>query len=183
MKRRSHLHNLCPPPRRFRPAGRVLSAQFSYPPSFVIQRKPKNRARAEGVRYEKLVHKRIAEVFCDECVIAPWIVFTSDRTRKKTWCQPDALLVDIRQGIITVIEIKIKHTSDAWWQVRHLYTPVTKFIFGSEWKYNALEITCWFDPHTKFPERFDFLKSFSPHAISSLDPGKFYVYIWNGRKF
>ena len=174
---RSNLQSFCPPPRRFHPAGEVISAEFITPPAFVVPRRSKNPARASGVRYEKKVFKYLSETYPEECVIAPWIRFESGGGTKPSYCQPDTILLDIRRGTITVVEIKIKHTSDAWWQVRRLYLPVVRCIFGSDWEYIAVEITKWFDPHTKFPERFEFVDASDDFA--KLSPDKFHVYIWN----
>ena len=164
---RSNLQSFCPPPRRFHPAGEVISAEFITPPAFVVPRRSKNPARASGVRYEKKVHSYLSETYPEEYVIAPWVRFHSRGGTKALYCQPDALL----------LEIKIKHTADAWWQVRRLYLPVVQHIFGLDWAYIAVEITKWFDPHTKFPERFEFVDP--ADSLPKLSPDEFHVYIWN----
>lgn len=180
---RSDLHKLCPPPRRFRPAGNIVEAEFTSQPPFITSKKTRNKARADGLRYERKAHAYIADKFKDEHVLGPWIKFISRNNPKRRgqslWCQPDALLIDLKRGEITVVEIKLKHTSDAWWQVRRLYTPVVEFMFGEGWTYRALEITKWFDADTKFPERFEFIDSLS--EISQSNAGTFHVHLWNGR--
>lgn len=175
----TNLQSLCPPPRRFRPAGEVTSAEFIAPPSFVVPSRTRNKARADGIRYEKKAHKYLAETYEDECVIAPWIRFKSAGRAKASYCQPDAIILDIRRGTITIVEIKIKHTADAWWQVRRLYLPVIRHIFGEGWGYISVELTKWFDPHTKFPERFAFVNP--ADSFPRLSPDRFHVYIWNER--
>lgn len=174
----TRMQNLCPPPRRFRPAGEILSAQFVDPPPFVIPRRTKNKARANGIRYEKKAHAYLLREFPNECIVGPWIKFYSKGKAKAFYCQPDALILDIRRGTIAVIEIKLKHTSDAWWQVRRLYLPVVQFIFGDAWTYTAVEVAKWFDPHTKFPERFEFVDRACD--LSLLPPDKFHLHLWNG---
>lgn len=180
---RSNLHKLCPPPRRFRPAGNIIEAEFASCPPFAKPKKTKNKARADGLRYERKVHDHLADRFEDTCVLGPWIKFLSKnnpkRRGKPLYCQPDALLVDLKRGEITVVEIKLKHTSDAWWQVKQLYTPLVSFIFGEGFTYRAIEITKWFDADTKFPERFEFLDNLS--QIPSRPASTFHVHIWNGR--
>ena len=94
------------------------------------------------------------------------------------WCQPDGLDIDIRRGLITIVEFKLQHTSAAWWQTRRLYEPVVKAVFGTElWRFAIVEIVKWFDPDTAFPERFSFI----PH-LSAITPGGFHVHIWNPRR-
>lgn len=143
----------CPPARGFAEAGTVAYARLSLtPPPFIRQRKYTGR-RAEGVRYEKKVQKHLLEHFPDAYVGSPWLHFLPEGADKWRWCQPDGLLVDFEHGILTVLEVKYSHTSDAWWQVRKLYTPVLQKIFPpSLWKYEACEIVKWYDPATRFPE-------------------------------
>ena len=174
-----NLRNLCPPPRRFRPAGEVTFAEFISPPPFVVPRRTKNKARADGIRYEKKAHRYLEEAYEDQCVIAPWIRFHSHGQAKSLYCQPDALILDIRKGTITIIEIKLKHTSDAWWQVRRLYLPLVQCIFGEDWEYIAVEVAKWFDPHTKFPERFEFIDNARDFPTAA--PSTFHLHLWNGR--
>lgn len=174
---KTSLRYLCPPPRRFRPAGEILSATFVAPPPFVVPHRTRNQARANGVRYEKKARSYLQEVFPDAIVLGPWIKFHSRGKAKALYCQPDALILDIRAGSITVIEIKLKHTSDAWWQVRRLYLPLVQFIFGEDWNYISVEVVKWFDPHTKFPERVKFVDP-ADH-LPRLAPSTFHVQIWN----
>ena len=175
---KTSLRYLCPPPRRVRPAGEILSATFVAPPPFVVPHRTKNKARANGIRYEKKAHAYLEEAFPDSIVLGPWIKFRAKGQAKAIYCQPDALILDIRLGTITVIEIKLKHTSDAWWQVRRLYLPLVQSIFGEEWDYIAVEVAKWFDPHTKFPEWFEFADSIE--KFSTLSPKTFHLHLWNG---
>lgn len=178
----SNFQGLCPPPHRFRPAGKVAEAEFCLPPSFVRTWRPKNKkqtARERGLAYERKAHKYIEREFPDTCIIGPWIKFKNLGQETFSYCQPDALVLDLRNNSITVIEIKLKHTSDAWWQVRRLYTPVVQHIFGPSWNYIAIEMAKWFDPHTKFPERFEFIDALQSFPISNKN--QFHLHIWNGR--
>lgn len=139
-----------PPPEAFRPAGRVLSASFARPPA-LRQRRYTGR-RLEGIRYEKKVHAYLELLHGDFYIPSPWLRFFSDG--KWRWCQPDGLLFDFQRGVITIVEVKYQHTSDAWWQVRELYAPVLRAIFPERlWAFEACEVVKWYDPETKFPER------------------------------
>lgn len=148
-------HNLLsseppPAPASFRPAGRVLAASLSFPPA--IRKKRYTGRRLEGVRYEKKVHEHMELLYGDRYVPNPWLKFFSEG--KWRWCQPDALLLDVARGRLTIVEVKYQHTSDAWWQVRQLYQPVLEQIFPRNlWEYDACEIVKWYDPATLFPER------------------------------
>ena len=57
--------------------------------------------------------------------------------------------------------------------------PVVQYIFGPSWRYIAVEIAKWFDPHTKFPERFEFINDIK--SVPALNPKTFHVHLWSGR--
>ena len=104
--------------------------------------------------YEAQVQEELELNYGDLYVPSPWFLFGSvagpDRGR---WCQPDGLLFQPLYATITVIEIKLQHTSDAWWQTRQLYLPVVARAFPPDiWRYNICEIVKWYDPAVVFPE-------------------------------
>ena len=142
------------PPKRFRPAGVVDWVEFSpTPPPFVHETKRTGK-RGEGIRYEKRVHALYEHRFGSAYVASPWFRFAEVGVEKPRWCQPDGLLIDIDAGIITIVECKLQHTSDAWWQLRWLYLPVISKAFpGTAWEFRILEVTKWYDCATAFPEK------------------------------
>lgn len=118
-------------------------------------------------------------------VPSPWFRFANcldqfarshSQSRHIAWCQPDGLDIDIKRGLITVVEFKLQHTSAAWWQTRRLYEPVVRRVFGGLWDFAIVEIVKWYDPDVAFPERFSFISSLADAA-----PGRFHVLVWNGR--
>lgn len=123
---------------------------FSSPPTF--RRRRYTGRRLQGVRYERAAHEHLENLYGDWYLASPWLRFLSDGRWR--WCQPDALLFKPLEGKITIIECKYQHTSDAWWQVRHLYQPVLEHIFPAKlWTYEACEVVKWYDPAVPFPER------------------------------
>jgi hypothetical protein len=77
-------------------------------------------------------------------------------------------------GKIIVVEMKLQHTAEAWWQLRYLYLPVlTKAFPPSLWKFAVCEVTKWYDPATVFPERVK-LKA----EVLDTAPDEFGVHIW-----
>ena len=159
-----------PPPEGFRPAGRVLKAEFGIP-TFIRKRRYTGR-RAEGVRYEKKVQAYLREFYGDRYVDSPWLRFYAEG--KWRWCQPDAVMFDVPRGVITIIEIKYQHTADAWWQVKQLYYPVLKVLFPERlWSFEFCEVVKWYDPLVPFPERVVLAQEVSmPHSA-------FKVHIWH----
>jgi len=141
------------PPRRFRPAGVVEWVEYSpVQPPFVHEQKRKGK-RAEGIRYEKRVHEAFEGSLDGMYVASPWFRFKEVGVDKVRWCQPDALLFDFKEGKITIVECKLQHTADAWWQLRWLYLPIVAKAFpGDSWKICLVEVVKWYDCATAFPE-------------------------------
>lgn len=140
-------------PARFVPAGAVEIARLSAtPPPFIRKRRYTGR-RADGIRYEHKVQDHLNYNFPDTYVPSPWFHFKQVGIDKYRWCQPDGFIMDIPRGIITCIEIKYSHTSDAWWQTKQLYIPVMECVFPKDlWKIQVCEIVKWYDGTIPFPE-------------------------------
>lgn len=161
-----------PPAEGFRPAGRVLSANFSNPPA--IRRKRYTGRRLEGIRYERKVQDYLSTFYGENYLASPWLRFfpAGDGARWR-WCQPDGILLDPRRGKITIVEVKYQHTSDAWYQVKELYLPVLQVMFPSPlWTFDFCEVVKWYDPDTAFPE-----KVVLAQEVSMRHPS-FKVHIW-----
>jgi hypothetical protein len=140
---------LPPRPERFLPARGIQAAAFSEPPE-LKQRRYTGR-RLQGIRYERSVHEHLAWRYGRAYCPSPWIKFFAEG--KWRWCQPDGLLFVPALGKIIIVEIKYQHTTDAWWQVRHLYQPVLEFLMPPRlWKYEVCEVVKWYDPAVVFPE-------------------------------
>jgi hypothetical protein len=112
-----------------------------------------------------------------ELIPSPWLVFKSgDRNSRDRFCQPDSLLVDTERKHITIVEIKLQHTSAAWWQIRQLYEPVLRRIY-TNYTFSAMEIVKWLDPQTPFPETFFYAES----VFDQNSEAKFGVHIFDPR--
>jgi hypothetical protein len=101
----------------------------------------------------------------------PWIQFYADGMRR--WCQPDGILVEEGLQRLHIVECKYQHTTDAWWQVRHLYAPVLRAIFPAPWEFQVVEVVKWYDPALAFPERVVLASEIH------MDSPFFKVHIWN----
>ena len=161
---------LPPAPQGFKPAGRVLAAEFCL--STHVRRKRYTGRRLEGVRYERKVHEYLAMILPGRYAPSPWVKFFSAGSCWR-WCQPDGLVIDPRKGRITIVEVKYQHTPDAWWQVKHLYLPVLQLIFPPQlWEYDLCEIVKWYDPSVIFPE-----PVVLAHEVDMIH-SRFKVHIW-----
>lgn len=176
-------HKKFPPPNNFRPATNVQWAELTTTPSFakihetVGGKSPIKRkgVRADGLRYQAKVNKHLSTLFGDKYIAEQWVHFLSDG--KEKYCQPDGFM--LLHDCLIITETKLSHTANAWWQLKHLYLPVLRKIFSEVREVKLIEIVKWYDPHTKFPERFDFIEMES--LLSSLPQGELFVHVWKGR--
>lgn len=80
----------------------------------------------------------------------PWIRYHCDLTHRSRQCQPDGLFFDLEQGRLTLVEVKIRHTPDAWEKARSVYLPCLSQLFPARlWQINFLEVCRSFDPATR----------------------------------
>lgn len=167
----------CPPPKRFKPAGQVSRARFSHnpPPFLSIPTRRGTGAKAEGKRYEEKALGYLQYEFGDWFIPSPWLQFWNELGEQ--WCQPDALVVDFRASRIIIAEVKLRHTSDAWWQLVRKYVQVVDAIFPAElWRLCCVEIVRWYDPQIAFPVRPILRKS-----LRDLRADKLNVHTYNDR--
>lgn len=170
--------NCCPPPARLQLASDVVWASLAPSAPFALASTRGRRAAvAAGIRYERKAQAHLASSYPLAYAPGPWLRYCEARSDTPRYCQPDGLFLDLARGICTIVEIKLKHTADAWWQLRRLYEPVMRQLFRSApWDFACLEVVRWYDPATAFPE---------PHLMARdprmLSPGQFGVHIWSGR--
>jgi hypothetical protein len=119
-----------------------------FAPPFIVEHKRKGK-RADGVRYEKKVHREFLERYPGYLPSA-WFEYTDAEGRK--WCQPDGLIFDPWRGRLTIIEVKYQHTEKAWEQLFQLYLPVCSALFAGTYQLACVEVCRWFDCATLCPE-------------------------------
>ena len=141
----------CAPPARFRAAEGVRSAwpvgdgPFGRTPD--LTRISGTGAQREGIRYERKALKMLATNLGEVFTPHQWFRFTTAEGVR--WCQVDG--VTHTPELTTIFEVKLRFTSDAWWQLRKLYEPVIRRAYYP--KDVALVIVCRsFDPAVPFPE-------------------------------
>lgn len=130
--------------------------------------------RRQGVLYEDAVQGYLSDQFGEWYIDGPWFIFWTSEEDRPRYCQPDGLLFDPVGRTIWIIEAKLKHTTDAWWQLRHLYTPVIAAVFPPQiWDIRVCEVVRWYDPAVPFPEKVALV----PQVLAT-QPGQFGVHIW-----
>jgi len=125
------------------------------------------------VKFERQLQEHLLELYPTAFLPSPWLKYRNCDEEELRWCQPDGLIIDIPHSTITLIEIKLKHVSTAWWQLQRLYLPVVRVLFGPRWIYKLCEAVRYHDPAEPFPVEYEILSTPIPY-----DRRTFGVYIW-----
>lgn len=163
------------PPNRFVPAGPIEWAVPSpVVPDFVTETNKVRGNVKKGLLYEEAFANHMLDRFGDYYVPGPWFQYKELGRDRPRWCQPDGLLFIPLQSRIIIVETKLRHNSDAWWQLKHLYLPVIAAMFPpKQWNYCVVEVTRWYDKETLFPEKVKLCSD-----VLVVEPGEFGVHIW-----
>lgn len=162
-----------------RRAGNVTSARAEWdkPPRVNKAGRGRSSAQNAGLRYERKVLDHLAEVlplFLDHLSFS----YTSDWVDER--CIPDGIaLSSSRPHLLTVIEVKHRHTADGWFQLTHSYLPVVKRAFPHH-QIQLLEVCKSYDPGIKLPEPISLVEDLPKVVNQGLD-NRFGIYIWTGR--
>lgn len=133
------------------PVSGIISATFGEPPAFAANPPRLRGVRGKGIKYESQVQTHLRERFGELYLPSPWIYFY-DAQKKLRYCQPDGILFDFHKGRITICEIKLRHTPQAWYQLYEIYKPLIQHMFPMHlWSVRCLEICRWFDMSTAMP--------------------------------
>ena len=128
------------------------------------------------MRYEAKAQEYFSDLYEEYYLPSPWIRFKEAGNDKIRWCQPDGLLFSPFTGKVTLIEFKLQHTAEAYWQTKYLYLPVISYLWPPAiWRYSIVEVVRWFDADTAFPERVQML----PDVLAA-DTKGIGVHIWKG---
>lgn len=112
-----------PPPAYLKlPLGAITHAERSPINPFAGTRARRSGAQKAGLAYQKRIVEHLVGEFGRASVDAgAWFHYLDDSLRR-SYCQPD-VLVEFGPSCL-VVEIKLRWTSDAWYQLRKLYLPV-----------------------------------------------------------
>lgn len=140
----------------FRPLkGKVLTAEIlNGDPKFIKSGRRRRGAKGLGLRYEAKCHEHIAKLF-DGYMAGPWFRYTTDDMPTRiNYAQPDGLIINVEKGLITICEMKYKHTPDAYFQLVDKYLPIVSLFFNNSeklWRFATVEIVYWYDGTIAFP--------------------------------
>lgn len=127
-------------PVNFLPAGQVTSARFSDQPPPFLRHPPRKGRKRQGLIYQARAGAYLLDRYAPNFRFSPWVVFNGNR-----WCQPDGLLLLPERATVVVVEIKLSHCSEAWYQLFELYIPVVQVLFPG-WEIIGCEVCKWYDP-------------------------------------
>lgn len=124
-------------------------------PSFVLAaRSRRSSAQQAGLRYEQALHREFQTRYPDNYLPSPWFAYRRfSSPGVVNYAQTDALHIEPRTGVITIIEVKKKHCAESYFQLCDKYLPLVRQCFGADWSYKLVEICEWYDPHTPYPCR------------------------------
>lgn len=165
-----------PPPAHFRPLAGVPTnvrwKNVAYSPSVGL-----TSAQRAGLRYETKVHDAFTKALGDSYRVEPHLHFAVNGVFHTA--RPDAIHLDVT-GRATIFEIKSRHTSDAWWQLRRKYEPLVqclKFVNVV----SCVEVVPSYDPSAGFPE--PVTKYDSLEVLLQSPSAPFKVMIWKPRNY
>jgi hypothetical protein len=165
-----------PKPAGFKPAGRVKKAARVDMKRRAPDHSPINRYK-DGLRYERKAIGHLKSIFVSLGSFVTEPCFRFSNGHRSRFCFPDALVLFTDYCFDLLIEIKTRHTYDAWWQLRHLYYPVVGKALKRELK--LLEVVRAYDPAIQLPEDEIRLLDEAQDIVGSNAP--YNIYIWTGR--
>lgn len=129
-------------------------------------------AQKAGLRYEKRALVHLALELDERLTSHPAFKFNQGK-RLDEFAIPDAIYFG--EEVLTIFEIKIRHTADAWYQLKRLYLPVVQRAYPEK-IINLCEVYRSFDSSVVLPNavQVDDLKAFcsKPHS-------GFGMYFWS----
>lgn len=108
-----------------------------------------------GLRFERKALEHLSDCYLDQFIPSPWLKYRERGAPYYRFAQPDGFILDVESGRISIIEIKLRHTIQAWQQLRRLYEPLLRHLFREgEWTFSCCEVVGSYDGRVAFPEQF-----------------------------
>lgn len=163
-----------PPTFSKRKAGQVLSAQLL---TFELRHKKTRRSPVQrlGIAYEKKILTALDLILPGEFLRQPTFRFNNGRPVDEI-AIPDG--IHLFDNVLTIIEIKLRHTADAWYQLNDLYRPVIARAYP-HLHINLLEICRHYDRTVRLPSKINFLDDV--RQFTSHPQHEFGIFIWSGQ--
>jgi hypothetical protein len=113
-------------------------------PSFALKPPKHKGAIKQGVVYERNVGEFLkldseAQSLAWTVNDGPWIKYWGKKGGPY-WAQPDFVLMDKEKQRVLIVEVKLTHCANAFFQLENMYKPLLRKILGTDWTINTLEI-------------------------------------------
>lgn len=127
----------------------VLNAKvvFTSTPHFP---RPLAAAAKAGVRFEARVVSTLSEQYRQRFISN--LPFTFKTCSAQGKAIPDGLLFSSNGSEASIVEIKLRHSGDAWWQLERFYLPIVREALRV-FRITAVEVVKHFDPWVKLPKQ------------------------------
>jgi hypothetical protein len=134
----------------------LIEAQWSHEtPSFALARRARGK-KGLGLKYEHKAQGFLETLFEGSYIPSPWFRYrVAAAPARWNWAQPDGIALNPNEGIVYVMEIKLKHTPEAFFQLLDKYIPILTCWLGTSpgWRFAPIEVCYWYDPKIAFPTR------------------------------
>jgi hypothetical protein len=116
-----------PPDNLYLPLLGVSAAWQSEEQPYAGRRTRNSAAQRAGLAYQRRVGEFLAGRDSNWRVLSsPWFAYCDWGGGKRRYCQPDFILADDSNSTAVLVEVKIRWTPAAWWQLEKLYLPVVR---------------------------------------------------------
>lgn len=139
-----------PSTKMYLPKGEIEAAWLFNGDPYAGVRSRKSGAQKAGLAYQKRIGAFLNTNPSWSVAIGPWYIFV-DGSGARHYCQPDFLLWDEKKEKCIIVEVKVRWTADAWWQLTKLYKPVLRKAYP-DCGFCRLTICRSYDPHLPSPE-------------------------------
>lgn len=100
-----------------------------------------------GLAYEQKVQDILQAIYGEKFFCDVPILYEDRRGLHR--CIPDGVLRTDACTVV-IVEVKLRHTSRAWWQLERLYFPVLRQLVGPSVRIQRAEICRSYDPDEEF---------------------------------
>lgn len=136
------------------------------------------QAQLAGLRYERKVQEHLLLNLKHYISHLPFAFF-DDEIANRQIAIPDGLAFAEHHKLITIIEIKRTHRTDAWWQLEKLYLPVVSKAFPGA-LIKLLEVCQNYDPSVQLTAPKDFVQDIRSWT-EDMTTQTFGIYNWTGK--
>lgn len=123
--------------------------------------RPRQQAKKAGISFEKKVCAQLSLTYPERFISQICFKFVDSSIwnpgRSQT-CYVDGLLFSADWKSVTLIEIKLRHSADAFHQLWNFYRPIVQKAWPCL-QVNCLEICRWYDPAVKLPKPVAFVEA------------------------